>query len=137
MKRIVLDTNVIISAIFWKGYPKIIYELVQNKKFILLYSLEIERELIRVLAYPKFGLIPNEMLPILNNLRKNVTFVQVKSKIDIIKKDPTDNIILECAIDGKSDYIISGDKHLLSLKEYQGIIILNSADFLYYNDITL
>ena len=69
MKRIVLDTNVTISALFWKGYPRVVYDLVRQGKVTLLSSVEIEAEFIRVLAYSKFGLAPTEILPIVNNLR--------------------------------------------------------------------
>ncbi len=51
-------------------------------------------------------------------------------KLDVIKADPKDNIILECAVAGNADYIVSGDKHLLDLKEFSGIKILKPAEFL-------
>lgn len=130
MKRIVLDTNVTISALFWKGYPRTIFELVKERKLILLSNTKIEAEFIRVLAYSKFGLTPAEILPIVNNLRKYTQFVEVKSKVNIIKEDFTDNIFLECALDGKADYIISGDHHLLDIGIYEGIKILKAKDFL-------
>lgn len=130
MKRIVFDTNVTISAFFWKGYPRVIYDLVKEGKLVLLSSIKIEMEFIRVLAYPRFGLIPAEILPIINNLRKYVHFVEVKNKIDVVKEDPTDNIFLECALDGKADYIISGDHHLLNIGHYKGIQIIMAKDFL-------
>jgi len=130
LKRIVFDTNVTISAIFWKGYPRTIYNLVKEKKVILLSSVEIEAEFIRVLAYSKFGLAPAEIFPIVNNLRRHIQFVEVKSKVDIIKEDTTDNIFLECALDGKADYIISGDHHLLDIGNYEGIRIIKAKDFL-------
>ncbi|MGB9714986.1 MAG: putative toxin-antitoxin system toxin component, PIN family [Thermodesulfovibrionales bacterium] len=130
MKRIVLDTNVTISAFFWKGYPRTILELAKSGKLAILYNTKIEAEFIRVLAYSKFGLTPAEILPIVNTLRKFVHFVEVKSKINIVKDDPTDNIFLECALDGKADYIISGDHHLLDIGIFEGIKIIKAKDFL-------
>ncbi|MEW6685322.1 MAG: PIN domain-containing protein [Candidatus Edwardsbacteria bacterium] len=53
MKRIVLDTNVTISAFFWRGYPRAVYDLVKEGKLTLLSSIAIEAEFIRVLAYPR------------------------------------------------------------------------------------
>lgn len=70
MKRLVLDTNVTVSAFFWKGYPRALYDLVREGKVTLLSSIEIEAEFIRILAYPRFGLAPAEILPLVNNLRK-------------------------------------------------------------------
>ena len=130
MKRIVLDTNVTISALFWKGYPRVIYDLVKDGKAILLWSRTIEAELIRVLAYSKFGLMSSEMFPIVNHLRSHAHFVEERSSIEIVKDDPTDNIFIECAVDGNADYIISGDHHLLNLEGYKLIKIISAKDFL-------
>lgn len=114
MKRIVLDTNIIISALFWKGYPRKVYELVRTGKVIMVSCEEMMVEFIRVLGYSRFGLGPQEILPLVNNVRKNSRFVELKTKIAAIEEDPTDNIFLACAIDGEADYIISGDHHLLT-----------------------
>ncbi len=57
-------------------------------------------------------------------LLRVATLVVPSKKIDIIKEDPDDNKVLECAIEGNVDYIISGDRHLLKLKEYSGIRIV-------------
>ena len=130
MKRIVLDTNISISAFFWNGFPRNVYNLARNKKIILLYSKDIERELIRVLSYDKFGLALNEILPIANDYRKAGFFIKVISSLAIIKEDPTDNIFINCAIDGNAHYIISGDAHLLNLKKYNGIEIVKPKEFL-------
>ena len=83
--------------------------------------MKIEAEFISVLSYPKFGLKPVEILPIVNQLRKHIELIEIKSRISIIKEDPTDNIFLECALDGKVNYIISGDHHLLKLTIFEGI----------------
>ena len=130
MKRIVLDTNVTIAAFFWNGNPRKIFELAKKQKVKLFYSQPILEEFIRVLAYPKFGLTNNEMLPIVNDFIKTGNKISVTSKLNVIKEDPTDNIFLECATDAKAQYIISGDHHLLDLKNYNKIQILNPKEFL-------
>ncbi len=56
MKRIVLDTNVTISALFWKGYPRSVYELIRENKLVMLLSSDMEKEFIRVLGYSKLRL---------------------------------------------------------------------------------
>lgn len=89
-----------------------------------------EKEVIRVLGYPKFGLLARQISPLIENLRSYAEFVEIHSTIAEITADPTDNIFLECAVDGKADYIISGDKHLLELRSYAGIPIVKSKDFL-------
>jgi len=88
MKRVALDTNVSISAFFWRGYSRAMHDLVREGKVTLLSSMKIEAEFIRVLAYPQFGLIPAEIRPIVNNLRRHAHFIEVKSKLDVIKEDP-------------------------------------------------
>jgi putative PIN family toxin of toxin-antitoxin system len=103
---------------------------VKGGKVILLFNTKIEAELIRVLAYSKFGLTSAEIFPIIKHLRKHAHFVEEKSNIGIIKYDPTDNIFLECAIDGNADYIISGDHHLLNLGSYESIRIITAKGFL-------
>jgi putative PIN family toxin of toxin-antitoxin system len=89
-----------------------------------------EKELIRVLGYTKFGLSPKEIVPIINNIRGYVKYVNITTSLNVIDIDPTDNIFIECAVSGKADYIISGDKHLLELGTYEGINIIKSRDFL-------
>ena len=130
MKRVVLDTNVTIAAFFWKGYPRIIYDLIREKKFVMLLSSDMEKEFIRVLGYPKFGLTSKEIPPFIINLRSNAEFIEIKSKISLISDDPTDNIFLECAIDSNADYIISGDKHILDFGKYKNIQIVKPKEFL-------
>ena len=56
--------------------------------------------------------------------------VEPKNKVNAIKEDHMDNIVLETALEGKADYIISGDGHLLKLKEFKGTKIVNSKEFL-------
>jgi putative PIN family toxin of toxin-antitoxin system len=99
VKNVVLDTNVIISAFFWEGHSRAVYDLIRGGKIRLLFSSKMEAELIRVLIYPKFGLTPAEIVPLVNNPRRYVHFIEIKSKLEIIKDDPTDNIFLEWALD--------------------------------------
>lgn len=129
-KRVVLDTNVTISALFWEGYPRKTYELVKGGKIAMLYSKKIEEEFIRVLGYSKFGLTSSQILPLVNNLRKYAFFVNTRTTVKVINIDPTDNIFIECAIDGKANYIVSGDHHLLNLGNYKKIKIIRAKDFL-------
>lgn len=130
MKRVVLDTNVIIAALFWQGPPRFVYDLVRDGQLIMLITGKMEQEFIRVLGYAKFGLTSAEILPFVRELRMNGVHVAGNTKITEITTDPTDNIFLECAVEGKANYIISGDKHLLALPSYCGIPILRPKDFL-------
>ncbi len=70
-----------------------------------------------------------EKREILFYLMKVCDLIEIKHKLNIIKEDPSDNIVLECAAEGKADYMISGDSHLLGLKEFRGIKILTPKQF--------
>ncbi len=94
MKRVVVETNVSVASFFRNGYPRKIYELCKNKEIKLFYSREILGELIRVLAYKKFGLTTEEILPIANDFITTAQVVNGTSKINVIMQDPTDNIFL-------------------------------------------
>ena len=63
-------------------------------------------------------------------LKTVATFVVPKIKIEQIREDSADNRVLECAVEGNADFIVSGDKHLLELEEFQGIVILDPKSFL-------
>lgn len=65
-----------------------------------------------------------------NLIIENATIIQTTEKVNIITQDPDDNKFIEAAIAGKADYIISQDKHLLNLKEYNGIKIIIPEEFL-------
>jgi len=130
VKKVVLDTNVTISALFWEGNPRKVYDLVRHGELVMLLSDDMEKEFIRVLGYGKFGLSPQEIMPFLRNLRTHAQHVDTKSKISIVIADPADNIFLECALDGGANFIISGDKHLLDIEVYKGIEIVRAREFL-------
>lgn len=130
MKRVVLDTNITISALFWGGPPRDIYELVRNGRLAMLVSGEMEREFIRVLGYERFGLSAQEIIPLVRDIRSYAIPVTPTRKLDVITADPTDNIFLECACEGNADYIVSGDRHLLDLAEYRTVRIMRARDFL-------
>jgi len=130
-RRIVLDTNILISGIGWSGLPKDIIEAFLKGEFILLISRPLLSELERVLNYKKFYFIPDYLKKsLIGSLLKAAEFVEIEKKLDIIKDDPEDNRVLECAISGKADYIVTGDEHLLKLYKFNDIKILTPIEFL-------
>jgi len=124
--RVVCDTNVLISGIVFGGSPyEILYEA-SERKIVVVISAPILNEVQKVLRN-KFN-FSGEELAYLSRLG---IFVEPQIKVDKIKNDPTDNKILECALEGRADYIITGDKkHLLPLKKFKNIPILSPQDFL-------
>jgi uncharacterized protein len=129
-RRVVFDTNVLVSAYLWKGVARRALEKVSEGEWVLLSSKDTVDELIRVLAYDKFGLRPNEIQPIIEDLTKISHFLEVKTTVEIIKNDPIDNVFLALAIDGKAEIIVSGDHHLLDLGSFKGIPIVRVRKFL-------
>jgi len=129
--RVVLDTNVIISALLFRGLPSRLILLWQKGKVTLLVSSQVLKEYLRVLAYPRFELAAQEIKSIIEvELLPFVEAVRVESKIRVIAKDPSDDKFLELAVDGKADFLISHDKHLLGLGVFRGTQILSVAEFL-------
>jgi len=129
--RIILDTNVFVSGIFWEGnFCSQIIEKWKEKRFDLVSSIEIVDELVKTLLDFKIQM-PKEMIKGWQKLIiENSAIVEPTIKIDFIKEDPNDNKFLEAAITGNADLIISQDKHLLKLKEYEGIRILKPEEVL-------
>ena len=129
-KKIVIDTNVIISALGWEGKPREIFRGVLNGEFELIISKKQIEELKRVMDYPKFLFTEDQKFRLLEILIGIAKIVETSDKLKIIKEDPDDDIILESAVDNGVEFIISGDEHLLKLKEYMDVKIITPARFL-------
>jgi len=128
--KIVIDTNVFISAILFRGPTSRLVSLWQKNAVSVLISSAVLKEYARALAYPKFKLTKTEIRGILEQeLLAYVYPVKVKRSLHIITEDPSDNKFLELAVTGKADYILSGDKHLLGFKNFHGIKIITPAEF--------
>ena len=127
--NVILDTNVFVSGIFWEGnFCSQIIEKWKEGRFNLISSTEIINELIKTLSNFKIQM-PKEMIDEWKNLIiKNSIMVEPNIKIDIVKDDPDDNKFLEAAITGNADLIISQDKHLLKLNEYNKIRIVKPEE---------
>ena len=128
--RVILDTNVLISAFGWVGNPRRIFGLVLENKLELLVSEKQIDELKRVLDYPKLGFTEDQKRRFLDVLCGVASVVETHNYLDVIKEDPQDNLFLEAAIEHKAMYIVSGDRHLLRLGEFNGVKILTPAKFL-------
>ena len=127
--RIVIDTNVIASAIFFGGKPRELLELLMQRRLDVYASPEIISEYQEtcdelVSRYP----VRPVLLP-LNQIIAACRLIKTRSKVSVCR-DPDDNKFIECAVDTDCIYIVSGDKDLLSVKEYEGIQIVTVADFL-------
>lgn len=129
MLKIVIDTNIMISGLGWKGTPYKILDLIKFEKIRLCVSEEIISEYLEVAAR---GFLPAEAISILSSILQENKFelVEPKQRFTVIKEDPDDNIFLDCGVKAKVKYIVSGDKHLLNLEKFKKIEILSSNIFL-------
>ena len=128
--RIVLDTNVLISALMFGGNPRIIVEKVICGDVDLYLSEAILTDFSEVLKRPKFGIPLLIVNQIITEVSVIIELVRPLRRINKIKVDTTDNRVLECAVEAKAEYIISGDNHLLELKEYKSIKNVSPQQFL-------
>lgn len=121
---VTFDTNALLSATLWDGSvaQKLLHDLImQNIKIYS--SLEILNEYQKVLKRD-FDFSNEDVAEIMEKVLAFVTLVKPSMKVDVVKEDADDNIIIECALESNSKYIITYDPHLLKLKEYKGIQII-------------
>jgi len=126
---LVFDTNILISGYLWTGKPRQAIRAVKSGAFRLLYCKESIDELIRVLSI-KFGLDSEEIFRIVSDIHTIGKKTTIVSKDQPIGEDITDNLFINLAIDGDGRLIVSGDSHLLKLKEYKQIEMITVFEFL-------
>jgi uncharacterized protein len=129
MSRVVADTNTYISAIMFDGLPGSVLDLGLLRAFTLVVSPPLLDELEDKL-HVKFGVSVGDAAAIRAKLEDAADVVDPHLVLDVVKDDPDDNRVLECAVAGGADYIVSGDRHLLQLKAHAGIPILTTRQFL-------
>ncbi len=129
--RVVIDTNVVVSALLFGRELEPIVDLWKSRKIIPVASKEIIDEYLRVLTYPRFKLTPKEIEFLL--FQEIVPFfdvIGVKSGKTIVKSDPSDDKFIYCAVAGNAECIISGDQHLINLGKYGKTKIITAKRFL-------
>jgi uncharacterized protein len=127
--RVTADSNIYISALHYGGPPDRLLDLARAGVIHLTISDEILAEVSRVLR-DKFGW-SKELVSLaearIADFTERVTPTQ---KVNVVKDDPADNRILECAVEGKSEYLVTRDNHLLKLKSFRGAQMIKVADLL-------
>jgi uncharacterized protein len=126
--RAVLDTNVIVSGFGWPGAPAAILDAALDGQLVLVTSPPLLAELRRVLAYPKLAKVITGGAQ-LADLVEESGVVVLPSRVFAVIDDESDNRVLEAAVEGDADYIVSGDDHLLGLGSFQGIPVMPPAEF--------
>lgn len=128
--KITADTNILISSFACVSAVTVkIIDLAEEGLCEMAVSEEIILEFQRV-AGVKFGWDEEKNRAIEDVLKRLCRVVSPRERIKAVKQDPDDNMILECAVEAGSDYIITGDRHLLCMHEYRGIKIISPAEFI-------
>lgn len=126
---VVLDTNIFISSVFWEGNPYKIVNKAISQEIIVFISNDIIREIRKVLARD-FLLGEQEIDDIIDSFVYFTHLIKPKEKVEVVKEDPDDDRILECALACGAKFIVTYNKHLLKLKKFRDIEIVLPEEFL-------
>ncbi|HUL31979.1 MAG TPA: putative toxin-antitoxin system toxin component, PIN family [Thermodesulfobacteriota bacterium] len=131
VRRVVLDTNVLVSALLFKGSLSRFVQLWRRGKIIPVISKETFEELTMVLHYPKFSLSKNEIESVIEHeILPYFEVVEVLREVKGVCRDPGDDKFISCALSASADCVVSGDKEFCDLRQYKTLKIVNPADFL-------
>lgn len=125
-----VDTNIVVSSFLTSGSPRRVLNRIRDKKDQLCVSQPILREYLGVLT--RAGVSRELMASLLSLFEDPDRIIPVvpSRRIAVIREDPPDNMFLECAVEARADYIISGDRHLKRLGTFEGIEILAPSEYL-------
>lgn len=128
-KRVVVDTNIWISAIISENF-NLLFETIVEGRIKMIYSSQLMSEFLSVVLRPKmhkyFSL--NEIVVIRDFIREHGEYVKPVTKV-LICRDPEDNLLLSLSADGSADYLLTGDKDLLVLGKFRNTEIITFSDF--------
>ncbi len=120
-----------ISALLFSGTAARLVPLWQSRRIAILISREILTEYLRVFAYPKFQLSEQEIRPLIEEeLLPFVETIRVRRRLAVVRRDPDDDKFLECAVAGRAQYLVTGDRNLRELGSFRGTTILTAGEFL-------
>ncbi|MDR1452400.1 MAG: putative toxin-antitoxin system toxin component, PIN family [Candidatus Margulisbacteria bacterium] len=131
--KLVLDTNIFISAFYWGGKPRQVLERIIAGADDLYISRKILAELANVLSTPKFKTSPVEIEYFISAVEEIAHKTPSKIKVKNVCRDKADDKILECALATQADYIITGDTDLLVLEQYKRTRIVTPNAYLNLN----
>jgi len=127
--KVVCDTNVLLSGFLFGGHCRTIIRLASEGRIEAFISSSLLAELENVLARPKFGLTAAEITAIIDLVRQTFVPVSPIESITVVAEDPDDDAVLEAALAAGAVVVVSGDSHLLDLREFRGIRIVSPASF--------
>lgn len=129
--RVVLDTNVLVSVLFFGGRLSVIRTAWREARITPALSLDTFHELVNVLGYPKFSLSKEEISFVIEDeILPYFEVVDAARNATGVCRDPDDDKFLSCAASAPAAYLVSGDKDLLELKKFKGVRIISPAELL-------
>ena len=126
---VVLDTNILFSATGWRGNPFQCVEQARAGKIEAVTCVELMEELAEKLEL-KLGFSPEQSAETLADYLSFLRVVNIQKILNAVPRDPDDNAVLECAIEGNAKFVVSGDMDLLELKSFRGVEIVRAREFL-------
>ena len=134
MRRLVLDTNVVVAGLLWDGPPRRLIEQAIDERVELYSSTTLIAELIHTLGYAKFAQriarYETSVAALVAQYQALVILLSPTHTPRVVSADPDDDHVLACALAAHADLIVSGDAHLLDLKRFHGIDIVTPAEAL-------
>jgi len=129
--KVVFDTNVVVSASFWRGAPFDCLAACAQGRCVAVVSSNLLAEYHETVDELRLDYLSRKCVEWVAALTESAELVFPVERASGATPDPDDEMILECALAAEADFIVSGDKkHLLALREFQGIPIINPAEFL-------
>ena len=128
--KIVIDSNIFVSSFFWGGHPREVFERVINGLDELFITDEIKKEIFSVMSSSKFAVKISDIEDYIKIIEKYSINIELKDIPESISRDKDDDKILQCALDGNADFIVTGDNDLLVLKEFRTIKITKPKNYL-------
>ena len=130
VNRVIIDTNLWISFLITKDFTKL-DEIILSRHCILIFSKELLTEFLDVIKRPKLRrfFTSEDIENLLETIEEYADFIEVNTQVNDCR-DPKDNFLLSLSIDGKADYLLTGDKELLDLIKYRKTTILTISQFL-------
>ena len=128
--HVVLDTNVLISAILFGGKPREILSQIISGQIDCTLSVDILDEFRGVLQRPKFGFTAEQCIQIIEELHRTCNIIATTTQLRVEISDLDDRMILECAVEAEAGYIISGDPDLTELHPFREIKIFTPSEYL-------
>jgi putative PIN family toxin of toxin-antitoxin system len=129
--KVVFDTNVLVSALLFKGELSQLVDLWKSSRIIPLFSKETFEEFRAVLAYPKFRLSPAEIRAIIEiDVLPFFEIVEGTDAVSGICKDPDDDKFIACAVSGDAEFLVTGDRQLCDVRKHKAVKIVKAADFM-------